>query len=193
MKTQIEITRDFYAANPNRDIPHAEAVDAIEVAYKKATGKKFRDPDRSIRLLYAEGFLQKISKGVYRYDPELETKKSQEDFTANQKKEIMRRGNYRCARCGHGKPEGVELHIDHITPKDQGGKATIANGQILCSKHNFKKKNYKQTESAKQMFINLYNQAEAIDDTDTMEFAKCILEGYEKHDVNGHIVWNPKS
>ena len=113
------------------------------------------------------------------------------DFTAAQKAAIMRCGNYKCAVCGHGKPEGVKLHIAHITPKDAGGKATIANGQILCSAHNFKKKNYKQTETAKQLFINLHKQAEALGDEDLMKFAEDVLANYEKHGINGHIVWKP--
>lgn len=191
MTTQRKITRDFYLANPNRDIPHEEAVDAIEVAYKQATGKKFRDPDRAIRLLHAEGLLQKISKGVYRYDPKLATGKRQENFTSAQKAEIMRRGAYRCAICGLGKRDGVELHIDHRQPKALGGEATIANGQILCAKHNFQKKNYTQTESAKRYFIGLHERAEELKDNETMAFVKAILEVYDEYDVNGHIEWKP--
>jgi len=29
--------------------------------------------------------------------------------------------------CGRGKKDGVDLHIDHIKPKDFGGEATIEN------------------------------------------------------------------
>lgn len=187
--TQASITRDFYIQNPNRDIPHKEAVDAIEIAYKNATGEKFRDPDRAIRKLHQEGFLQKIAKGVYRYSPELVAHPNLEDFTDAQKKEIMRQGNSKCAVCGRSKRDGVELHIDHIKPKDKGGKATVANGQILCAEHNFKKKNYNQTETAKMLFVNLYNQAKELGDEKIMKFAKDVLATYEAHDVNGHIEW----
>ena len=189
MMTQASITRDFYIQNPNRDIPHKEAVDAIEIAYKNATGEKFRDPDRAIRKLHQEGFLQKIAKGVYRYSPELVAHPNLEDFTDAQKKEIMRQGNSKCAVCGRSKRDGVELHIDHIKPKDKGGKATVANGQILCAEHNFKKKNYNQTETAKMLFVNLYNQAKELGDEKIMKFAKDVLATYEAHDVNGHIEW----
>ncbi len=189
MATQRSITRDFYIQNPNRDIPHEEAVDAIEAAYKSATGSKFRDPDRAIRMLHQEGFLQKVSKGVYRYAPELVTNPDLEDFNATQKKEIMRRGNYKCAVCGRGKKDGVELHIDHIKPKDKGGRASIPNGQILCGDHNYKKKNYNQTETAKMLFVNLYRHAQSIGDEKIMKFAKDVLATYESHGVNGHIVW----
>ncbi len=189
MATQESITKDFYKRNPNRDVPHEEAVDAIEIAYKRATGKKFRDPDRAIRLLHQRGFLQKITKGVYRYNPALVTNPEIEDFTAGQKKEIMLRGNYKCAVCGKNRKDGVEIHVDHIKAKDKGGTATVENGQLLCAEHNFKKKNYNQTETAKMLFINLYNQAKSIGDEKIMKFAKDVLATYERHDVNGHIVW----
>lgn len=48
----------------------------------------------------------------------------------------------------------VHLHVDHIKPKDQGGEATIENGQTLCSIHNFQKKNYNQTETGKKCLLD---------------------------------------
>lgn len=73
-----------------------------------------------------------------------------QDFSERQKKEILARDDYRCVMCGRGLKDGVELHVDHIKPKDQGGEATIENGQTLCSIHNFQKKNYNQTETGKK-------------------------------------------
>lgn len=107
---------------------------------KKRTNKVFRDPDRGIRHLAQSGFLIKISKGVYKYVTMLVNKRELEDFTASQKRVILEKDNYKCVLCGKGKKDGVELHIDHIIPKDLGGKATIENGQVLCSQHNFLKK-----------------------------------------------------
>ena len=86
--------------------------------------------------------------------------------------------------------DGIDLHIDHIKPRDKGGEATIENGQTLCSTHNFRKKNYKQTESGKKMFIRLYEKAKLLNDLETMNFCAEILEVFEKNGVNGHIKWN---
>ena len=91
--------------------------------------------------------------------------------------------------CGKGKKEGVELHIDHIKAKDFGGKATIENGQILCAQHNFLKKNFKQTETGKKMFIRLYELAKEQDDKALQKFCVEILEVFEKNNINGHIEW----
>ena len=79
--------------------------------------------------------------------------------------------------------------MDHILPKDKGGRATIDNGQTLCAKHNFIKKNYGQTEMSKKLFVNMYNIAKRNGDERTKEFASAILEVYEKFEIDTHIVW----
>ena len=148
--TQAEIIMEYFKNNPKRDIKHPEIVDWAITEYENRTGKKFRDPDRQIRKFHQQGLLIKVKKGVYRYDPDLIKNKELEDFTEQQKQEILARDSYKCVICGAGKNEGLELHVDHIKPKDKGGKATIENGQTLCSIHNFRKKNYQQTETGKK-------------------------------------------
>lgn len=187
--TQKKLVKEFFKNNPNRDIEHPEVVDWLTKEWQQRTSGKFRDPDRTIRMLAQEGFLQKISKGVYRYDPDYVVHRELEDFTQTQKEEIMKRDNYRCVVCGKGLADGVELQVDHIKPKDFGGEATIENGQTLCAQHNFKKKNYKQTETGKKMFIRLYELSKNINDVETQNFCTQILEVFERNNVNGHIIW----
>ena len=88
-----------------------------------------------------------------------------------------------------GKKEGVELHIDHIKPKDLGGRATLENGQTLCAKHNFLKKNLKQTETGKKMFIRMLEAAKNANQKELIDFLEDVLKVYEKHNMNGHITW----
>jgi hypothetical protein len=187
--SQLELIKEFFINNPLRDIRHPEVVDWVTDEYKKRTGEIFRDPDRGIRSLSQKGFLIKIAKGIYRYDPNFVINKELEDFTPAQKKVILERDGYKCVICGRGIEDGVELQVDHIKAKDLGGKATIENGQTLCAEHNFKKKNYKQTETGKKMFIRLYEYAKSINDIDTQRFCIEILEVFEKNGVNGHIEW----
>ena len=190
--SQKNLIIEFFKANQNKDVPHPEVVDWLTAEYTRRTGKVFRDPDRGIRKLYQEGFLIKVSKGVYRYDPEQVGKNKVTSFSAAQKEEILKRGGYRCAICGRGKKEGMELHIDHIKPADRGGKAIVENGQVLCSQHNFFKKNLSQSESAKRFFINFHQTAKAEGEKELEEFSREVLELYEKHNINGHIVWKDK-
>jgi hypothetical protein len=187
--SQLEILKEYFLNNPLRDIPHPEVVDWAVEEYRKRTGKVFRDPDRGIRSLSQKGFLIKISKGVYRYDPKYVHNRNLEDFTDAQKREILKRDNYKCVICGKGYAEGVELHVDHIKPKDFGGEATIENGQTLCAQHNFLKKNFRQTETGKKMFIRLYDLAKSQKNEMLLKFCTEILEVFEKNGINGHIEW----
>ena len=188
--SQKDLVKEYFKKHPNRNIKHPEVVDWLTKEWQKRTGGEvFRDPDRAIRMLSQEGFLQKISKGIYRYDPNFVVHRELEDFTPAQKEEIMKRDKYRCVVCGKGKADGIELQVDHIKPKDFGGKATIENGQTLCAQHNYKKKNYKQTETGKKMFIRLYELAKSLGDNKTKKFCAEILEVFEKNNMNGHIEW----
>ena len=186
---QKDLLTEYFKKNPNRDIKHPEVVDWVVVVYKKRTGKVFRDPDRAIRQLAQSGFLIKVAKGIYKYDPSKAYKRELENFTVAQKEAILKRDSYKCVICGRGKKDGVELHVDHIKPKDFGGEATIENGQTLCSQHNFIKKNLKQTETGKKMFIRLYELSKSENSKELKKFCTDILEIYEKHNINGHIVW----
>ena len=187
--SQMDLVKEFFIKNLLRDIPHKESVDWVVAEYKKRTGKVFRDPDRAIRMLSQQGFLIKQTKGVYRYEPEHMVNRTLEDFTEDQKQRIKQKGQYKCAICGLGPENGVEIHVDHIKPKDLGGKAEIANGQVLCAKHNFIKKNTGQTETGKRMFNELYKLAKSCNDTELMAFIEDIKKVYEKHNINGHIHW----
>lgn len=187
--TQEEIIKEYFVANPNRDIKHPEVVDWVTEEYKKRTGNVLRDPDRAIRKMAQNGFLIKVAKGIYRYDPNYIFQRDLEDFTEEQKEIIKKRDGYKCVICGLGPKNGVEIQVDHIKPKDLGGKAEIDNGQTLCAMHNFRKKNYSQFELGKKFFITTYNKAKSLNDESVMSFCKEILAVYEKYNIDSHIDW----
>lgn len=93
---QLNIIREYFKMHPNIEIQTKDVVDWVTSKYFERTGKIFRDPDRGIRSLYQRGFLQKISKGVYKYDPRYAQNRDQEDFTITQKNEILKRDGYKC-------------------------------------------------------------------------------------------------
>ena len=187
--TQTELVMEYFMTRPNRDIEHPEVVDWLTKEYQERTGGTFRDPDRAIRKLAQAGKLIKIRKGVYKYDPDLITNPELEDFTPAQREQIFKRDNYRCVMCGKGRHDGIEIQADHIQPKDLGGQAIIENGQTLCATHNFRKKNLKQTETGKKMFIHLYELSEFVGDHEMRDFCRNILEVFEEHNINDHVKW----
>ena len=184
-----ELLIKYFKAHPKEDMSHGPVVDWVETRYKRLYNKKPRDTWRSIRNLHEAGFLIKVKKGIYRYDPSAVKQRDLEDFTPEQKEEILKRDNYKCVICGKGKKDGIELQIDHIKPRYLGGKAVIENGQTLCAQHNFIKKSLKQTETGKKMFIRLYELARSEKNEELKKFCSDVLETYEKHNINGHIAW----
>ncbi len=188
-KSIRDLLIEYFKAHPKEDIAHGPVVDWVEDRYKQLYNKKPRDTWRSIRHLHETGFLIKVKKGIYRYDPDAVKQHELEDFTPQQKEAILKRDGYKCVICGRGKKEGVELQVDHIKPKYLGGKSTIENGQTLCAQHNFIKKTLNQTETGKKMFIRLYELAKKENNKELLKFCTDILKTYEKHNINSHIVW----
>jgi 5-methylcytosine-specific restriction endonuclease McrA len=191
-QSQKEFVMEWFKKHPNRDIPSSEFKQAIESAYEKKYKKRFEDVDRQIRRLNQDGFLIKVRKGVFKYVPGAEHQRQLEDFTEAQRKQVLERDGYKCVICGLGREQGLDLQVDHIKPKELGGKADISNGQTLCAKHNFMKKISSQTETGKKMFIRLLEASRASDEPNKEElvaFCEDILLVFERHGINGHIEW----
>jgi hypothetical protein len=159
-------------------------------------GKRLEDSDRAIRKLFGDGFLQKVAKGQYMYDPETSGKKEFNEFTQAEKDQILKRDGYKCVVCGLGRENGLDLHIDHIKPRSAGGQGIIENGQVLCAPHNFIKKNLSQTETGKKGFIRLLELVRSAPDdpmaSQLESFLIDVLSVYDKHGIDSHIVWNDK-
>lgn len=187
--TQIALLQEFFYKNSRRDIPTKEVVDWALDEWLRRTGKRFRDPDRGIRRLHQQGELVKVSKGVYRFDPDISQSLDLDNFSNAQRNQILSRDNFRCVLCGRGENEGVELHVDHIKPRKFGGKSTISNGRTLCSEHNMLKNTMSQTETGKKMFVRLSTLSKEEGHTQLESFCNDILAIYEKYGINGHIEW----
>lgn len=65
----------------------------------------------------------------------------------------------------------------------------IKNEQTERTSRDFSQEFLDQTETAKRMFIRLYEVAKAEGDRKIMEFCLDVLSLYDKHDINGHIEW----
>lgn len=185
--SQANLILQYYKERPNEPIAHSDAVDWATEEWLRLTGMVLRDPDRAVRRFSQMGILIKVSKGIYMYDPDHTLRNDLYDFTQEQRIEILKRDNYRCVVCGRGKAEGVDLQVDHVKPKDKGGRNTIENGQTLCGQHNFIKKNYSQTEAGKRFFIKMREQAQLISDTHMLEFCDEILATYKRYGYDEQI------
>jgi hypothetical protein len=192
--SQIEFVRSYFLQRPMEVISHAKAKADLEAAYLTIMGKRLEDSDRAIRKLHGDGFLEKVAKGQYMYNPETSGKKEFNEFTQAEKNEILRRDGYKCVICGLGRENGLDLHIDHIKPRSLGGQGTVENGQVLCAPHNFIKKNLSQTETGKKSFIRLLELVRSSpEDASTSQLENFLLEVldvYDKHGIDVHIHWD---
>ena len=191
--SQIEFVRSYFLQRPMVVISHGQAKSDLEAAYLTIMGKRLEDSDRAIRKLYGIGFLEKVAKGQYMYNPENTGKKEFNEFTQAEKNEIFERDGFKCVVCGLGRENGLDLHIDHIKPRSSGGQGTVENGQVLCAPHNFMKKNLSQTETGKKSFIRLLELVKTTpDDPNASRLEKFLIEVlnvYEKYEVDGHVSW----
>jgi hypothetical protein len=178
---------EFFKKHPKQDHQHGPVVDWVEERYLAAYGKKPRDTWRAIRKLHQEGFLIKVRKGVYRYDPDHVHQAELQDFSPDVKEQIYQRDGYRCVVCGRGRADGVEICADHRVPKDKGGTNDLNNGQTLCTEHNLIKKNYSQTEAGKRFFIKLYEEAVRHGDQRMIAFCNEVFDVYDRHAIDRHI------
>jgi len=69
---------------------------------------------------------------------DLEPLDTNRDFVEIERIAIYRKNEGTCQKCKQ-KVEYGDFHADHIKPHSRGGKTTIENGQVLCSKCNLSK------------------------------------------------------
>lgn len=186
-KSIRDLLLEYYKKHPKEECQHGPVVDWVEKRYLGLYGKKPRDTWRAIRHLHQEGVLIKVKKGVYKYDPDYVHRVELFEFSPEVKEAIFKKDNYKCAWCGRGRADGVEICADHKLPKDKGGTNTIDNGQTLCMQCNLIKKNYSQTEAGKRYVIKMYEQAVAQNDKKKIDFCKAIFNVYNNFNINGHI------
>lgn len=107
-KSISDLIKEYFHKHPSQDLQHGPVVDWVEEKYIELYGKKPRDIWRAIRHLHEEGFLIKVKKGVYRYEPSAVKQRKIDDFTQEQKEAILKRDGYKCVICGRGRKDGVE-------------------------------------------------------------------------------------
>lgn len=65
-------------------------------------------------------------------------------------RQIKARDNYRCVYCGATEQSsGSHLHLDHLTPRSQGGKDVASNLVLACRSCNSRRKDMSLAEWAR--------------------------------------------
>ena len=183
---QVGIAFEYFLDRPNQDVHHDDVVPWIEGMCHKRLGTVCKDPDRAIRKLHDIGLLIKVSKGIYRFEPDSIASNVLDDFDESMRLKVKERDRFSCVVCGLGEKDGVELQVDHITPRSKGGKAELDNAQTLCGSHNYRKNKLSQLELGDRMFRRLKKNAQAsrtenIDAERVIQFCDEVLAIYKKY------------
>ena len=183
---QAGIAFEYFLDRPNQDVQHDDVVPWIEGMCHKRLGTVCKDPDRAIRKLHDMGLLIKVSKGIYRFEPDSIASNVLDDFDESMRLKVKERDQFCCVVCGLGEKDGVEIQVDHITPRSKGGKAEIDNAQTLCGSHNYRKNKLSQLELGDRMFRRLKKNAqtsrtENIEAEKVIQFCDEVLVIYKKY------------
>lgn len=119
------------------DLPEEDR-DAQLIEYRRLTSYS-TDSEESIR-----GRLEFLEKRFFLACPNIPTIDEIRTFTHEQRLAIFRRDEGCCQlriRCNGEKLGWDDWHADHIVPHSQGGKTTVANGQVACMRCNSAKGN----------------------------------------------------
>lgn len=136
-------------------------------------------------------FIEKRGKQVFEH-----RKKNRRPIPGSVRYEVLKRARGRCELCGISM-EQKAIEVDHITPKNKGGKDTIDNYQALCYSCNANKRDLDNTD-----FRNLnatYDQRDSSCVMCNIPSERIIAESvlayavYDKFPVTeGHVLIMPK-
>lgn len=107
------------------------------------TGRRLRD----VRNAFVVATYRQQGTGVwvYQLERQLDAKLDAVAISPKLQTEVFTMKGRYCAMCGLGPADGTKLQIDHIVPREWGGKTELENLEPLCVPHNHGKKAFFST------------------------------------------------
>lgn len=133
MKDKEKIIHDFIIEFENKLIEAEENENDLELLKYLNAISHSSDSAKSITTRQ-----EIIRTSFLLYAREIEPLDINRGFTEAQRIAIFRKDNQICQMC-HKKTAWNDYHADHKIPHSRGGKTTVDNGQVLCSKCNLQK------------------------------------------------------
>ena len=179
--SQAEFVMAHFKKHPRQALALDDWTDDLARQYKAQTGYTARHFRSVARRLYGDGRLERVGRGVYKYDPDVIPKPRFSGFTAKQKRAIRQRDEYRCVVCGLGSAHGVRLYVDFLDPNLPDRAADIVNGAIFCLRHSPGKKNLTLLEMIMMDLDTLSEQVKNAESSRKLGFYEEIVEICEKY------------
>lgn len=121
--SRYKLYRDYYKYK-DYDFLKYDFIDLYKVDVNKINGKRYYSYQR-LQVIGNKTPKPKVINDNPRY------------FSAEVQKEVFRRDNGQCRRCGID----YNIQYDHIIPFSKGGASSLENCQILCQSCNLRKSN----------------------------------------------------
>ncbi len=179
--SQAEFIMAHFKEHPNQALALDDWSDEVSRQYKERTGRTAYHLRTIVRRLYWDGKLERVKRGVYKYDPDAVHKPRTLRFTPKQNREIRERDEYRCVVCGRGRAEGVRLYVDFLMP-NLPNRARIENGATFCTWHSPSRNNLTFMDMIMMGFKQIPDLAKHEEYTEMQGFASevsAVLKKYE--------------
>ena len=107
-------------------------------------------------------------------------------FSKRQQERIKKKYENRCALCCLGVEDGVDVCVVHKTALVDGGKATIKNGQVLCTEHSETRYNI-GIDPTKSYISLMLKVSQHRKDEYFKNFLLKVLKVYDDFNINCYI------
>jgi hypothetical protein len=135
--SQRDFTSDWFRKRPNQIFTARELRERLTADYETLTGKIFGDPEKMVRMLFQENFIERPYDGHYVFQSDNDPYMGKFNFTEKEMIEVLERDNFKCVICKRGETEGISLSVGFAKSVLRGGLASVENGRTFCQRHKF--------------------------------------------------------
>jgi hypothetical protein len=134
--TQRTFTKSWFQEHGINFVDNRISCPQLEAGWFDLTGRQFRDPEKMLRSLFAEGFLERhqTKQGSYRYNKSASTKNFVDEFSVKVRQDALDSYGLVCKNCR----EVLDVDQAYVLPRipfSRGGLAELRNAQVLCVRH----------------------------------------------------------
>lgn len=156
--SQKQFVLNWFSENRGRDISSSEAKASIEALWLDEFGTRIEDADRPIRGLAAVGLLQKIGKGVYRFN-DSPSKTERHGFGLITTNAIFARDDFSCVFCVDAPRTAIELFVGRVYGGRTGSGNELSDGITLCARHFISHTFSNEAEAKRILFKEIQNRS----------------------------------
>ena len=183
--TQRKFTKNWFQENGSSFVDNRVSCPELEAGWFALTGKQFRDPEKMLRSLFAEGFLERhqAKVGSYRLNKSTTAKNLAAEFSLKIRQEALDSHGLVCKVCS----EQLDVDQAYVLPRipfSQGGQPELKNAQVLCVRHALLAHMMADNKNARRIFDDILEKLKSDSGTSATtkyKFLEAILGNAESY------------